>query len=80
MDKNCISSGNDGVIKMSFELEFKNGKFNFEKALKAFNGNHQALTAAIQRFAALQAKPFREELLAQYSAYCQVGNDDGIYF
>jgi hypothetical protein len=38
---------------VSFQLEIKNGKFNFDKALKQLGGNHQALTNAIQRFAKL---------------------------
>ena len=65
---------------MNFKLELKNGKFDFDKALKNLNGNHQILTDAIQRFAKLQAQPFRDELLAQYSAFCQTGTDGGIFF
>ena len=64
----------------NFKLELKNGKFDFDKALKNLDGNHQMLTEAIQRFAKLQAPPFREELLAQYNAYCQVGTEGGIFF
>ena len=65
---------------MNFKLELKNGKFNFDKALKQLGGNHQLLTDAIQRFAKLQSQPFREELLSQYYAWCQVGTDNGIFF
>jgi hypothetical protein len=65
---------------MSFKLELKKGKFDFDKALKELNGNHQVRTEAIQRFAEIQAQLFKEELLAQYSAYCQIGTDNGIFF
>jgi len=64
----------------NFQLEFKNGKFNFDKALKQLGGNHQVLTEAIQRFAKLQSTPFKEELYAQYNAWCQTGTDGGIFF
>lgn len=60
---------------MKFKLELKNGKFDFDKALKNLGGNHQVLTEAIQRFAKLLAPPLREELLSQYNAYCQTGTD-----
>lgn len=40
---------------MNFQLEVKDGKFNFDKALKNLNGDHQVLTDAIQRFAKLQS-------------------------
>jgi hypothetical protein len=50
----------------NFQLEFKDGKFNLDKALKNMDGNVEKFEKSLERFASIQATPFRENLWKQY--------------
>ena len=54
---------------MSFKLEIKDGKFDFDHALKEMNWNTEEFEKALERFAKLQSAPFKNELWKQYNEW-----------
>ena len=52
-----------------FELEIKDGKFEFDKALENMDWDEEAFEEALERFASIQAAPFKTRLWMQYNEW-----------
>ena len=53
----------------NFKLVIKDGKFDFDHALENMNWDKEEFENALERFAKLQAMPFKTELWKQYHAW-----------
>lgn len=53
----------------NFKLQIKNGKIDFDKALEDMNWDLEEFEEALERFASIQAAPFKTELWKQYNEW-----------
>jgi hypothetical protein len=53
----------------NFKLEFKDGKFDFDHALENMYFDKEAFEKALERFASIQAAPFKNKLWKQYNEW-----------
>jgi nuclear transport factor 2 (NTF2) superfamily protein len=52
-----------------FQLEYKDGKFNFDKTFENMDWDLEDFEKALERFASIQATPFKTELWKQYNEW-----------
>jgi hypothetical protein len=55
----------------ALNLELKNGKFDFDHALENMDWDKEEFKKALERFANIQAQPFKTELRKQYNEWKQ---------
>jgi hypothetical protein len=53
----------------NFKLEYKKGQFDFDHALENMDWDKEAFEKALERFASIQAAPFKTELWKQYNEW-----------
>jgi hypothetical protein len=53
----------------ALNLELKDGKFDFDHALENMDWDEEAFEEALNRFASIQAQPFKTELWKQYNEW-----------
>jgi hypothetical protein len=53
----------------NFRLEIKDGKFDFDHAFENMDWDEKVFEEALNRFASIQAQPFKTELWKQYNAW-----------
>ncbi len=53
----------------NFKLVLKDGKFDFDNSLENMDWDEEAFETALERFANIQAQPFKTELWRQYNEW-----------